>query len=164
MTCSTDKSLVRKEVNAAIDELELKMAELETVECPLIHDFVNGQYVREVFIKAGTLLTTRIHKVKHPYFVLSGKASVWVDGMGWQLIKAPYRGTTEKGTRRIIFAWEDTIWSTVHKENIRPKDNTNSEIQKAVDKIEKKIYEQHDNYLLSKEQKQKLLYNINGKL
>lgn len=157
-------SLVRKEVNEAIDYLELKMADYEAVDCPLIHDFVNGQYIREAFIRAGVLLTTRIHKVKHPYFILSGKAKVWVDGSGWQIIEAPYRGTTEAGTRRIIFAMEDCIWSTIHRCNIKPKGKSDADIRAAVDKVESKIYEQHDNYLLSDDQKQKLLYNINGRL
>lgn len=84
--------------------------------CPLKHTFVDGAYVREIFMPKGTLLTSKIHKVKHPYFVMKGKCSVMTEN-GIQEITAPFNGITEPGTKRVLYMHEDTIWITVHVTN-----------------------------------------------
>lgn len=81
--------------------------------CPLKHTFVDGAYIREIFMPAGLVLTSKIHKIKHPYFVMKGKCEVITDE-GLHLIEAPYHGITEPGTKRILKILEDTIWITVH--------------------------------------------------
>lgn len=80
---------------------------------PLKHTFVDGAYVREIFMPAGAFLTSKIHKVKHPFFVLKGKCSVLTEN-GVQTITAPYYGVTEPGTKRVLYIHEETIWVTVH--------------------------------------------------
>jgi len=81
--------------------------------CPLKHTFVDGAYVREIFMPKGVLITSKIHKIKHVYFVLKGKCSVLTDE-GEQLIEAPHYGITEAGTKRALYIHEDTVWVTVH--------------------------------------------------
>jgi hypothetical protein len=61
----------------------------------------------------GALLTSKIHKVTHPYFVLKGEVSVLTE-KGIQRIKAPYSGITPAGTKRILYIHEETVWTTVH--------------------------------------------------
>ena len=80
---------------------------------PLKHTFADGCYVREIFMPAGLLLTSKIHKVKHPYFVMKGRCSVLTED-GMIEIKAPFSGITEAGTKRVIHTHEDTVWITVH--------------------------------------------------
>lgn len=80
---------------------------------PLKHTFVDGAYVREITMPKGTLLTSKIHKICHPYFVLKGDVSVLTE-KGVQRIKAPYSGITQPGTKRILYIHEDTVWTTVH--------------------------------------------------
>ena len=94
---------------------------------PLKHIFVDGAYVREIFMPAGTLLTSKIHKKRHPYFVLKGKCSVLTDE-GVQKIEAPFYGITEPGTKRVLYINEDTTWVTVHVTE-----------ETDLDKIEKEI-------------------------
>lgn len=81
--------------------------------CPLKHSFGDGIYVREIFMPAGTVVISKIHKFTHPYFVLKGKVSVATED-GVVLIEAPYQGMTKAGTKRALYIHEDCIWITVH--------------------------------------------------
>ena len=80
---------------------------------PLKHTFVPGAYIREITMPAGLILTSKIHKVEHPYFVLRGKCEV-VTEEGKVLIEAPYWGITKAGTKRALHIIEETVWVTVH--------------------------------------------------
>jgi len=82
--------------------------------CPLTHTFVDGLYVRQIFMPKGMLFVTKIHKQNHPFFVMQGEVSVLTD-KGTVRIKAPHTGVTKIGTKRVIYTHEDTIWITVHK-------------------------------------------------
>jgi hypothetical protein len=81
--------------------------------CPLKHTFVDGAYVREIFMPKGLLIVSKLHKITHPYFILKGDVSVLTEN-GAVRIKAPYSGITKAGTKRILYIHEDTIWVTVH--------------------------------------------------
>lgn len=98
------------------------------IDMPLHHKFIKGMYIRTIFMPAGTLLTSKIHKTNHPYRVLKGKASVWIDDDNCQTIEAPYKGITYPGTRRILYIHEDCIWRTFHKTNKRTPEEVEEEI------------------------------------
>lgn len=137
------QSLVRKEANDAIDALEEALLDrFNKIDCPLVHTFMPGLYMREIFMPAGSKVTSKIHKHRHPFFVLKGKAEVWRDGTGWELIEAPYAGVTEPGTRRVLNILEDCNWITVH---------SNPENTDDLEEIEERIIEAHNNPLLSNE-------------
>lgn len=130
-----------------IDELESIMAEnFEIINCPLNHRFTEGLYVREIFMPAGSLIVSKIHKTQHQYFVLKGAVSVWIDEGEEIYIEAPYIGVTEPGTRRVLYIWEDCIWATAH---------TNPDNENEFE-IEERIIEKHDNPLLDEKMKNKL--------
>lgn len=133
-------------INQRIDELELAMSEFPIQECPLNHTFEDGMYIREIFMPAGTLITSKIHKTRHPYEITMGKVYVRVNEEDWQLLEAYYRGITEIGTRRVLYILEDTLWTTYHLTD-----------KKTVDEVEEEIIEKHDNPLLSEDIKNKFL-------
>ncbi|MFA5158663.1 MAG: hypothetical protein WC451_05775 [Patescibacteria group bacterium] len=81
---------------------------------PLRHTFVPGMYIREITMPKGSLLTSKIHKIEHPYFILRGDVSVMTEE-GSVRIKAPFSGITPAGTKRLIYCHEETVWITVHK-------------------------------------------------
>jgi hypothetical protein len=81
--------------------------------CPLEHTFVDGAYVRQISMPKGMLISSKIHKKTHPYFILSGDVSV-VTEQGLVRMKAPFYGITKAGTKRILYTHEDTVWVTVH--------------------------------------------------
>lgn len=80
---------------------------------PLKHTFVDGLYIREIFMPKGQIISTGIHKKEHTYFILKGKVSVLTEN-GIEQFKAPYNGITQPGTKRLIYIHQDTIWTTVH--------------------------------------------------
>jgi hypothetical protein len=137
----------KKQSDLRIDELEATMLNnFSMINCPLVHRFTEGLYVREIFMPAGSLITSKIHKTQHQFFILKGAVSVWNNDGEEVYLEAPYIGTTEPGTRRILYIWEDCIWATSHP-------NPNNE---TVEEIEERIIEKYDNPLLSEELKQKL--------
>lgn len=96
------------------EAIEKELEDLPQISLQLNHVFTPGLYVREILLRKGTLLTTRIHLTEHPFILSSGAVSVWDEANGCQYFQAPYTGITKPGTRRIIFAHEDTVWSTAH--------------------------------------------------
>jgi len=81
--------------------------------CPLKHSFGDDIYIREIFMPKGMLITSKLHKTDHPFFVLRGELSV-LTGAGLFKVKAPFFGMTKAGTKRILYIHEDTHWITVH--------------------------------------------------
>ena len=135
--------------NEIIDELEAALLDnFDTVDCPLTHKFVPGMYIREIFMPAGAVVTSLIHKTTHPFFILKGKVSVFSENDGTQLLEAPYSGITTPGTRRVLNIHEDTIWITCHAIDIKPTDNSDESVQAAVNEITEEIIEKHENLFL----------------
>ena len=131
-----------------VDELEAEMlSNFPVIDCPVKHIFTPKLYSREIFMPAGSLITSKIHKTEHPYVVSKGVVSVWIDNGKEVLIKAPYSGITKPGTRRVLYVWEDCIWTTFH---------VDEEDSKDVDKIEERIIEKHDNKLITSEVREKM--------
>ncbi len=116
-----------------VNHLEKQLAKFPQVNLPLRHIFTPGLYVREIFIPKGTLCTTKIHKTEHPFVISAGSVSVWTAEHGIVRYAAPFTGVTKPGTRRVIYANEDTIWSTFH-----PTRETD------LARIEAQIIEPHD--------------------
>ena len=81
---------------------------------PLKHIFTPGIYTREIFLPAGAVLTGRIHRFEHPYFLMAGVADVFTEENGMERIEAPVYGTSPAGVKRAIHVIEDTIWITIH--------------------------------------------------
>ena len=80
---------------------------------PVKHSFAGGCYIREIFNPAGMLIVTKIHKKKHPFFLMKGKMSI-ITETGVEHIEAPYQGITVPGTKRVIYAHTDCVFITVH--------------------------------------------------
>ena len=120
---------------AHFDSIESAIAELPQVEFPVVHRFTPGMYIRETTLPKNTMLTTHIHITKHPYVISKGDVTVSAsDGM--VRLQAPFTGITQPGTRRIIYAHEETIWTTFHA-----TDETD------VDKIKAAIFLEHWDHL-----------------
>ena len=140
------KEIAKRSLADNIDELELALLEnFPIANCTTNHVFTDGMYVRETTMPSGSLITSKIHKTQHTYFVMKGKAIVWIDGVE-HLIEAPYIGITEPNTRRVLFILEECTWATSHPN----PDNENLE------QIEDRIIEKHDNPYLSIEIKNRL--------
>lgn len=127
-----------EQVHGVVDEIEGRMAQNPLVDCPLTHRFTPGLYTRQIFMPAGTMVTSKIHRTRHQFIISQGKVSVYnVLTRETKTYEAPYHGITEPGTRRILFNHTDVIWTTIH-----PTDETD------LDLIEQAIIEPHDNPFL----------------
>lgn len=127
--------------NDFLNQADVEILKLPPRECPLIHRFTPGMYIREIFMPKDTILTTLLHLTTHPFFVLKGDVSVYYNGIPTQRYKAPYTGITEAGTRRMLLTHEDTIWTTCHVTDLTDPDEiiesiTSRDFNPLVDKNE----------------------------
>ena len=77
------------------------------------HSFANGVYIREMKMKKGQLGFSAIHKHSYGFFLLSGiLASSKEEGVD-QFI-APCYIISPQGAKRIVYAVEDCVITTVH--------------------------------------------------
>lgn len=107
---------------------------------PLEHYFGDGLYIRRIFMPAGFILTSKIHRKTHPYFIMSGEVEVLTE-KGMQKIKGPYFGMTQAGTKRVILTHTDTIWFTVHATTEKDLGRIENEIiAKSFSDLEKETY------------------------
>ena len=120
-----------------IDALQREDFKLPQVTCEVRHFFTKGMYARECHIPENTRITSQIHKTEHQYILSQGVCSVFIDGVGIELISAPFHGITKAGTRRVIIAHSDLIWTTFH-----PTDKTD------VDSVKADIIMEHDARLM----------------
>jgi len=120
-----------------VDDLEQTLMRLPKADLEIVHRFTPGLYSREMRVKAGSMVTSKIHKTRHPFVVSQGHLTVWNPATGECVeIRAPYHGVTEPGTRRVALIHADTIWTTFH-----PTDLTDPEA------IEAEIIEKRDEHL-----------------
>jgi hypothetical protein len=125
----------RKEFRERITHLENEMRETDGILVgeelhklnPVKHSFADGCYIREIFNPAGLLLVTKIHKKKHPFFLMKGEMSILTEN-GVEYIKGPHNGITIPGTKRIIYTHTDCIFITVHA-------TENTDIQKIEEEV-----------------------------
>ncbi len=121
------------EIRERFDDIERMMAQHPPVEMPPTHFFAPGIYARQIVIPGGTLLTGKIHRTAHLNVISRGSISVWSETEGVQRITAPFTFIAGLGTRRIGFAWEETVWTTVH-----------ATTETDLEKLEAELIIQHD--------------------
>jgi len=93
----------------------------------LFHSFGDGIYVRECHFAKGTLLSTKIHRFAHPFFLMKGKLQILSEDGPIEL-EAPHYGITPAGTKRAVYALEDLVWITVHPTKSKDLADIESEI------------------------------------
>lgn len=106
----------------ALLALESKMKEFPQIDIPILHHFHAGMYARELTIKAGTLLTGRIHKFDHFDIMLSGDITVSTDDGQVKRLTGLNIMQGKAGKKRAGYAHTDTHWITFHSTNERHED------------------------------------------
>lgn len=97
-----------------IQRLEGEMKRLgEPIEIVTTHYFADGLYARQIFIPKGCLLTGKVHRAEHLNIVSQGDITVWTE-QGMKRVTAPFTLVSKPGTKRVGYAHEDTVWTTVH--------------------------------------------------
>lgn len=125
-------------IPSVMNHAEMMVAALPPADVPIVNVFTPGLYGRQVFIRAGVAIVTRIHKVRHQFVVSAGVIEVEDETGKREILRAPHFGITEPGTQRKLIAYEDTVWTTFHP---NPTDETDP------DRIVELVTEAHDNPL-----------------
>ena len=86
------------------------------VECPVKHMFSPGLYAREVFVPVGTFCIGKLHRGPSVHVVSQGSMRVLTE-QGLNVVTAPCTFVAEGGTKRMGYATENTVWTTVHATN-----------------------------------------------
>jgi hypothetical protein len=110
----------RKDFLDKLDRLEGALREADPTSnerhedtCPLKHIFTPGLYCREIYMPAGVVIVSKMHKTEHVFIISKGKVLVVTEN-DKKFLQAPHTGITKPGTKRALYIVEDTIWTTVH--------------------------------------------------
>ena len=96
-----------------IFRLEDAIRLLPKFEPVVVHSFAPGVYAREIHIPAGVVLTGKIHRTEHLNILSAGKVEVYNNGET-KTMQAPFTFVSPVGTKRALFAVENTVWTTIH--------------------------------------------------
>tara|TARA_R110000824_G_scaffold186811_1_gene368033 strand:+ start:212 stop:736 length:525 start_codon:yes stop_codon:yes gene_type:complete len=116
----------------------------DTKQCPLKHYFSDGIYVREIFIPAGMVIVGKIHKHRHPNFLLKGKVMVITEQKGEEIIEGPCFMMSEGGTKRALYSITDLLWTTIHHNPTNTED-----LEKIEDIVIAKDYNEYEKFISS---------------
>ncbi len=95
--------------------------------CKITHHFAPGVYAREMWMPAGCLITGKIHMTEHLNILSQGKVSVSNQGDSITM-EAPYTFVSPVGTKRAIYAHEDSTWTTIHVTELTDPEEIEKEI------------------------------------
>jgi hypothetical protein len=113
--------------------------------CKITHYFAPGVYAREMWMPADTLVTGKIHKTSHLNMLSQGKVTVSNKGDS-VTYEAPYTFVSPVGTKRAIYAHEDSTWTTIHPTDLETPEEIEAEIIAET-------FEELDGYLAHEELK-----------
>lgn len=96
--------------------------------------FAHGTYGRQLLVKAGTVITGKIHRHNCITIILYGRCKVLTDHGDFDVTgpKVLVTGTGSKG----VYAYEDTLWLTVH-----PNPDNGQDLDKIEDDVIAPSYE-----------------------
>ena len=95
--------------------------------CKITHRFAPGVYAREMWLPAGCTITGKIHLTEHLNILSQGAVSVSNGGES-EFMSAPHTFVSPVGTKRAIYAHEDSTWTTIHVTELTDPDKIEEEI------------------------------------
>jgi len=111
---------------------------------PLKHTFADGIYVRQMSMRQGSCVVGAIHKHLHVWFLLKGNIAVATEGDIEEYI-APCYVVATPGTKRVIYAIEESIFVNIHKNPSNTQD-----IQQLEKDIVAKDFKEYEEYIKNK--------------
>lgn len=105
-----------KEITAQrekITQLVEIMKDMPQTECPVIHRFAPGCYLREILMPRDTYVIGKIHSTEHFNIISQGKVTV-ITAEGQETYEAPCTFVSKGGVQKVVYMHTDCIWSTVH--------------------------------------------------
>lgn len=136
----------------SIHKLQEAASKLPQAELFTEHKFADGMYLRSLFRPADTLIIGKTHKREHFYIVLSGEVTILMDGHK-ERVKAPRIFVSKPGTKRAVYAHEDSLCITVHRTDNTDLDKIEDEL---IEKDETAMYDAHNQIKDTRLQAEKL--------
>ena len=97
--------------------------------CEATHHFPPGMYCREMMIPEGTVIIGKLHRHAHMNTVSHGLLLVATEFDSYE-VHAPYSFISEPGTKRVVTALTDVVWTTYH---LNPTNTTDlAELEQAI--------------------------------
>lgn len=122
---ATDHAL---SVKSLADFVESLLADVPQVECPVVHRFGPGIYIRELTVPAGTLLVGKYQKYPHANQFISGTVAVFREGGAVEVLKAPMFFIGQPG-QKVGYVVETMVWQNIYA---NPTDETDVETLEAM--------------------------------
>lgn len=98
---------------AKIEQVESHLLDLPQVECPVVHHFGPGIYIREVTLPAGTLAIGHAQRFEHLNIMLTGAVAMVGDDGQTKVLRAPMIFVGKPG-RKLGYVLETCIWQNVY--------------------------------------------------
>jgi len=114
---------------------------------PLKHTFTDGIYIRQMSMKKDSAVIGKIHKNPHVWFLLSGCLSVASETSS-EDYNAPCYVEAPAGSKRVIYAHEDSIWV-----NVYPNPTNTRDLKELEEMIIVKNYKEFEEYINNKKNK-----------
>lgn len=95
-----------------VQRLEAAFLDLPQADCPIVHHFGNGLYIREVTMPAGAYVIGHHHKTEHLNIMLTGRLTILNDDGTKIELEAPQTFIAPAG-RKIAYIHEDVVWQNV---------------------------------------------------
>src|SRR5438132_1119749 len=111
-----------------IERLTEVLRALPPAELKTKHYWINGIYVREMFLPAGTVAVGKIHKVEHVFMVTAGTVVLVHENGAPVTVEAPYIVTCAPGTRRAATALTDVTMIGVYRTDERDIEKAEREL------------------------------------
>lgn len=116
----------------------------DTEVFPLKHTFTDGVYIRQMSMKKDSAVIGKIHKNPHVWFLLSGNLSVASETSS-EDYDAPCYVEAPAGSKRVIYAREDSVWV-----NIYPNPTNTRDLEELENTIIVKDYKEFEEYMNNK--------------
>lgn len=127
-----------------VDKLTAYGSRLPQVECPVIHRFGRGVYIREASAPAGSYCIGHWHKTRCWNVFLKGRVTMLNENGTTSELKAPMMFLSNPG-RKCVYVHEDMVWQNIFATN-----------ETDVEKLEEQLLDKGDDWAALSAQRLKL--------
>ena len=106
----------------------------------LTHRFTSGMYARELFIPAGTVMVSHLHKFPRLCIISKGDVTFTTE-YETRRVKAPYTAVFPPGSKVALFTHADTVWTAIVRTD-------ETDIEKIKSQILAKDHDEYDAFCL----------------
>jgi hypothetical protein len=118
-------AVMRERIDALVEQL-LSIPGSE-VSPPVEHTFCDGMYMRKLTVPKGTLAAGKIHRKSCINIVASGDITVLTE-FGCKRVLPGETGVSHAGSRKVVYAHEDTVFINVFRTESTDIDEVEAEL------------------------------------